>query len=72
VFERYTEQVAARVRGFGGDPDAVLPAADGGETLDQDTGAPCVAPGGMRICIPWASVDLEGSFRLRARFRRRH
>jgi hypothetical protein len=29
VFLRYLDQVADRVRGFGGDPDAVAPAADG-------------------------------------------
>ena len=29
VFVRYLAQIAARVRGFGGDPDAVAPAADG-------------------------------------------
>lgn len=29
VFGRYLEQIAGRVRGFGGDPDRVLPAADG-------------------------------------------
>jgi len=29
VFTRYTGQIAERVRGFGGDPDRVLPAADG-------------------------------------------
>lgn len=29
VFARYLDQVAARVRGFGGDPDAVAPSPDG-------------------------------------------
>ena len=29
VFTRYTGQIAERVRGFGGDPDRVVPAADG-------------------------------------------
>src|SRR5260221_9630468 len=29
VFDRYVDQVAERVRGFGGDPDRIAPAADG-------------------------------------------
>jgi hypothetical protein len=29
VFDRYVDQVADRVRGFGGDPDRIAPAADG-------------------------------------------
>jgi tyrosinase-like protein len=33
IFVRYIDQIAARVRGFGGDPNAVLPSPDGGYAL---------------------------------------
>jgi hypothetical protein len=36
VFVRYLDQIAERVRGFGGDPDRVLPAADGNGQAEGD------------------------------------
>lgn len=78
VFVRYLDQIAGRVRGFGGDPDAVKPAADGG---DGDAGAgpqsppctvaPCEPAGVQCLGIPWRNCDYEGELRLRVRFRRR-
>jgi hypothetical protein len=37
VFARYLDQIAGRVRGFGGDPDRVPPSSDGGDGGGRDT-----------------------------------
>jgi hypothetical protein len=59
VFERYLDQIAARVRGFGGDPDAVRASPTGGEDEPQPE------PPRPEPCA------LEGDVRLRFRFRNR-
>ena len=49
VFVRYLDQIAERVRGFGGDPDRVGPAADGsGRPTDQRPG---FGPGGTETGV---------------------
>jgi tyrosinase-like protein len=75
VFIRYLDQIAGRVRGFGGDPDTVKPSPDGGE------GAPPVRhphypkedrPSDL-FClnIPWKECEIEGELDLKLRFKRR-
>ena len=39
IFVRYLNQIAARVRGFGGNPDAVKPSPDGGEGIAEFEGS---------------------------------
>ena len=75
IFQRYLGQIAARIRGLGGDPNAVKPSPDGGE------GAPPVCPPHKvhEICpadlfclnIPWKECDIEGEIDLKLRFRRK-
>lgn len=73
IFVRYLDQIAARVRAFGGDPDAVKPSPDGGE------GTPTVYPPPAAICppdlfalnIPWKECDFEGELELKLRFHRK-
>lgn len=75
IFVRYIDQIAGRVRGLGGDPNAVQPSPDGG-----DGGVPiCPAPSSKEICppdlfclnIPWKECDIEGELDIKLRFRRR-
>jgi hypothetical protein len=74
IFTRYVDQIAARVRGFGGDPDGVKPSPDGGEG-----GEICPPPCRPEVCppdllclnIPWKECDIEGELDLKVRFRRR-
>jgi hypothetical protein len=74
IFTRYLDQIAARVRGFGGDPDAVKPSPDGGEG-----GEVCPPPSRPEVCppdlfclnIPWRECDIEGELDLKVRFRRK-
>jgi len=74
IFQRYLSQIAARIRGLGGDPDAVKPSPDGGE------GGPVCPPHKMHeICpadlfclnIPWKECDVEGEIDVKLRFRRK-
>jgi len=75
IFVRYIDQIAARVRGFGGDPNAVKPSADGSGGLLP----PPVCPPPKRVrppelfClnIPWEECDIEGELDLKLRFRRK-
>jgi len=75
IFVRYLDQIAARVRGFGGDPDTVKPSPDGGEGA-----APvCPPPHPKEVCppdlfclnIPWNECDIEGELDVKLRFRRK-
>ncbi len=63
VFARYLDQIAERVRGFGGDPDAVRPSPSGGE--DEPQPEPCEP---REPC----GGELEGEGELRLRFSFRH
>lgn len=73
VFDRYLAVLAGRVRGFGGNPDAVLPSPDGGLAFEGPSGScpPEVRPGDL-FClnIPWNECDIEGELHLRLRFKR--
>jgi Common central domain of tyrosinase len=76
IFVRYVDQIAARVRGFGGDPDDVEPSPDGGEgdghrrhprPRDED-----IEPSEfLKVNIPWSEYDIEGELDLKVRFRRK-
>jgi len=74
IFQRYLNQIAARIRGLGGDPNAVKPSPDGGEGV-----APVCPPPKHEICpadlfclnIPWKECDVEGEIDLKLRFRRK-
>jgi hypothetical protein len=75
IFLRYVNEIAARVKGFGGDPDAVKPSPDGGE--GQVICHPC--PPKPEVCppdlwclnIPWKECDIEGEIDLKLRFKRK-
>jgi hypothetical protein len=75
IFLRYLDQIAARVRGFGGDPWAVLPAPDGsGGILPPPVCPPHKpAPPPELFClnIPWQECDIEGELELKLRFTRK-
>jgi hypothetical protein len=74
IFVRYLDQIAGRVRGLGGDPNAVKPSPDGGEE-----GQICPPPCKPEVCppdlfclnIPWRECDIEGELDLKVRFRRK-
>jgi hypothetical protein len=74
IFERYLDQIAARVRGLGGDPTTVKPSPDGGEP-----GQVCPPPCPTEVCppdlfclnIPWRECDIEGELDLKVRFKRK-
>ena len=75
IFVRYIDQIAARVRGFGGDPSKVPPDPAGGEGE-----VPVCPPHKVHeICpadlfclnIPWKECDIEGEIDLKLRFRRK-
>jgi hypothetical protein len=75
IFVRYIDQIAARVRGFGGDPNAVQPSPDGsGGVLPPPV---CPPPKHVRppelfcLNIPWEECDIEGELDLKLRFRRK-
>lgn len=75
IFVRYLDQIAARVCGLGGDPNAVKPSPDGGEGVAQV----CHPPHPKEVCppdlfclnIPWKDCDIEGELDLKIRFRRK-
>jgi hypothetical protein len=74
IFERYLDQIAARVLGLGGDPTTVKPSPDGGDT-DEVCPPPCpteVSPPDL-FClnIPWQECDIEGELELKVRFKRK-
>ena len=74
IFVRYLDQIAARVRGLGGDPSTVKPSPDGGEE-----GQICPPPCQPEVCppdlfclnIPWRECDIEGELDLKVRFKRK-
>jgi hypothetical protein len=74
IFVRYLDQIAARVRGLGGDPTTVKPSPDGGEE-----GQICPAPRPPEVCppdlfclnIPWRECDIEGEVAVKLRFKRK-
>jgi hypothetical protein len=74
IFVRYIDQIAARVRGLGGDPGSVKPSPDGGEG-----GVHVCPPSPREICppdlfclnIPWKECDIEGELDIKLRFRRK-
>jgi hypothetical protein len=74
IFVRYLDQVAARVRGFGGDPTLVEPSPDGGEGA-----LPSICPPDLDECpphllglnIPWDDCEIEGELELKLRFRKK-
>jgi hypothetical protein len=74
IFVRYLDQIAARVRGLGGDPNTVKPSPDGGEE-----GQICPPPRPLEVCppdlfclnIPWRECDIEGEVDIKLRFRRK-
>ena len=75
IFVRYIDQIAARVRGFGGDPNAVKPSADGsGGLLPPPV---CPPPKHVRppelfcLNVPWEECDIEGELDLKLRFHRK-
>jgi Common central domain of tyrosinase len=73
IFTRYLDQIAARVRGLGGDPTTVQPSPDGAEPPEV-----CPPPCPEEVCppdlfslnIPWADCDIEGELDLKVRFKR--
>jgi len=76
IFVRYIEQIADRVRGLGGDPNAVAPdPAGGGGGLPEV----CPPPKQPEVCppdlfclnIPWKECEIEGELDLKIRFRRK-
>jgi hypothetical protein len=77
IFVRYIDQIAARVRGFGGDPDAVKPSPDGGEGTPEPPvchphePAEVCPPDLWSLNIPWQECDIEGEIELKLRFRRK-
>jgi hypothetical protein len=76
IFVRYLDQIAARVKGFGGDPGKVKPSPDGG---DGQVCPPHKHPHKHEVCppdlwclnIPWRECDIEGEIDLKLRFRRK-
>jgi Common central domain of tyrosinase len=75
IFVRYLDQIAARVRGFGGDPNSVKPSPDGSEGA-----APVCPPHHPKeVCppdlfclnIPWEECDIEGELDIKLRFKRK-
>jgi hypothetical protein len=74
IFVRYLDQVAARVRGFGGDPNAVKPDPDGGEgpiKVHPPKPVEVCPPDLWCLPIPWGECELEGEIDVKIRFRRR-
>ena len=74
IFVRYLDEIARKVRGLGGDPDAVKPSPDGAEP-----GQICPASSHKEVCpsdlfclnIPWKECDFEGEVDIKLRFRRK-
>jgi hypothetical protein len=74
IFVRYLDQIAARVRGLGGDPNIVKPSPDGGEE-----GQICPPPHQTEVCppdlfclnIPWRECDIEGELDIKLKFRKK-
>jgi hypothetical protein len=76
IFKMYLDQIADRVRGFGGDPDSVKPSPDGsgGEVPACPPPCPeevCPPPDLFNLNIPWKDCDIEGELELKIRFRRK-
>lgn len=62
VFERYLETIATRVRGLGGDPDAIgpSPAGTGGQAPPDDGGPPVVPDDADKECCREVTRRIEG------------
>jgi hypothetical protein len=76
IFVRYIDQIAARVRGFGGDPDSVPPDPSGGKGEPPEVCHPhkrseICPPDLFCLNIPWNECDIEGELDLKVRFRRK-
>jgi hypothetical protein len=75
IFVRYLDQIAARVRALGGDPNAVNPSPDGGEGAPPACPPPCTTevcpPDLFSLGIPWKDCDIEGELDIKLRFRRK-
>jgi hypothetical protein len=72
IFARYLDQIAQRVRGFGGDPDAVKPSPDGGEGTAHVCRHRHEGRGIFDLNIPWEDCDVDGELELKLRFRKKH
>ena len=72
IFVRYLDQIAQRVRGFGGDPDAVKPSPDGGEGTAHVCRHRHEGRGIFDLNIPWEDCDVDGELELKLRFRKKH
>jgi hypothetical protein len=76
IFARYTDLIAARVRGFGGHPNAVLPSPDASGGIFPP---PVCHPPEPEVCppdlfclnIPWKECEIEGELDLNVRFKRK-
>jgi hypothetical protein len=75
IFTRYIDQIAARVRGLGGDPNAVQPDPAGGEgkppVCHPHKPAEVCPPDLFCLNIPWKECDIDGELDLKLRFRRK-
>jgi hypothetical protein len=74
IFKRYVDQIAARVKGLGGDPGTVKPSPDGGEggEICPPICEPEVCkPDLLNLNIPWRECEIEGELDLKIRFRRK-
>lgn len=84
IFERWLASLERKVRGLGGNPDAVQPSPSGGDQPNADRGHPhrhhprrprrddddrCCKPNVLNI--PWEDCDAEGELELKLRFRHR-
>ena len=73
IFVRYLDQIAQRVRGFGGDPDTVQPSPDGGEgTIHVCPPRHERRPDLFGLNIPWDDCDIDGELEIKLRFRKKH
>jgi len=75
IFARYIDQIAGRVRGFGGDPNTVLPSPDGSGGVQPPICHPpkpefCL-PDWLKLNIPWKDCEIEGELDLKIRFKRK-
>jgi hypothetical protein len=74
IFKRYVDEIAGRVRGLGGDPNAVKPSPNGGEPPEvchPSKSAEICPPDLCCLNIPWRECDIEGEIDIKLRFRKR-
>jgi hypothetical protein len=72
IMARYVGQIAERVRGFGGDPDAVQPSPDGGEGGAHVCPPPHKRPDLLCLSIPWEECEIDGEIDIKVHFRKKH